>query len=69
MKAIRFIAKTRKIPGRAFALSTEGSIRFGKTENPSRTEIINHLKQAVAEEFTTDKHRFTADDIIVKLSA
>ena len=69
MKTIKFSAHSKKGAMKFFTLCVEGTIQYPKTENPTKKEIIDCIKEKMAEEWTRGSYIFTPDDVMVKLGA
>lgn len=69
MNKIKFTARSKKGATKFFTLCVTGEIKWPKSENPTRTEIINHIKEQMAEEWTKGSFHFTPADVSVKLGA
>lgn len=69
MKTIKFTAHSKKGATKFFTLCVEGTLQYPKTENPTKSEMINCIKEKMAEEWTAGSFHFTPNDVVVKLGA
>lgn len=73
MKATRhvnFEIKTnKKSPMKYFNLCITGRLNWPRTENPTRKEIIEYLKEMGVKEFSKPNFEITPEMVSVKLSA
>lgn len=70
MRRIKFTATTnKKSPMKYFSLCTNGYLRWPRTENPTKKEMIEYIKEMTAKEFSKPNFKITPEMITVKLGA
>lgn len=69
MKKMKFTARSKKGATKFFTFCVEGEIKWPKTENPTKSEIIQQIKEHCAADWTRGPYHFTPNDITVKLGA
>ena len=66
---VKFTARSKTDAQHRFALCVTGTISWKKGDSPTKKEIIQDIKERMAEEWTKGPFVYTPDMITVKLGA